>query len=289
MRENNAPLLGVCQTPVLDSRQELEAFLDKAAAQAAAHDPARPALFLFPELFWGGFVYDACEELAATTPGLLTWLQREAATRNLLCGGSFWEAAPDGLRNSFFFFGSSLEKPERIRGKRHLFPLSEEERHFTADTGPLALSSCLGLACGVAICFELRFPEIFRYQSGLGMDLALLSSQWPATRASHLETLSRARAIENQCFLLSCNACGPSLLGELAGSSRCMTPWGQDMFVCGSGPEVRSAPFAPELLQRARAAFDSRPQGPNPLQPAPADEIPQGPRATLLDQPGTNR
>lgn len=259
MRENEPFVIGVIQTPVLRTLQELAPFLDSAAEKAAAHAPAGAPFFLLPELFFRGFAYDACSETASQTPEILQQLQQEAAQRTLTLGGSFWEAADDCYKNTFWLLGAGLHEPKRVRSKQRLFPLSDEERHFTAGSAPLQPFELMGLRCGLGICFELRFPEIFRQQAAHDMELLLLSSQWPLSRAMHLETLSRARAIENQCFLLSCNACGPSMLGTLAGGSRCISPWGEDLFACGQEPAVACAPCSLQPLERARAAFDTRP------------------------------
>lgn len=261
MLRDDEILLGVCQTPVLRSREKLLYFLDQAGS-LAQQAGGGPALFLLPELFWGGFVYDLSRELAAETSDLAAWLQEHALQRGLTLGGTFWEAAGDCLYNTFLLLGAGLDSPQRLRAKRHLFPMSEEQRHFTPDQTPPAVFSLHGIACGLGICFELRFPETFRLQAASGMDLALLSSQWPASRSRHLEILSHARAIENQCFLLSCNACGPSVLGELAGGSRLVSPWGEELFCCSHEPQVLCAPFSRNMLEKARAAFNTRPTPP---------------------------
>lgn len=260
MRGNEPFVLGVIQTPVLHSLSELPPLLDSAAQKAEAHASPTAPLFLLPELFLGGFAYDTCSAIAAQTPETLKQLQQQAQRRNLVLGGSFWEAAGSSYKNSFWLLGAGLQEPRRVRSKQRLFPLSDEERHFRAGDASLQSFELMGLRCGLGICFELRFPEIFRQQAACGMELLLLSSQWPLSRAMHLETLSRARAIENQCFLLSCNACGPSMLGVLAGGSRCFSPWGEELFVCGQEPTVACAPCSLQSVERARAAFDTRPQ-----------------------------
>ncbi len=266
MTQRDSMLLGVCQTPVLRSREALVPFLEQAETQAAG----RPALFLLPELFWGGFAYDQSTELPRETPELLHWLHQRALHAGLTFAGSFWNRTPQGPENALFLLGQGCEAPRRIRAKAELFPLSVEQRHFVPDSAPPAPFTVGDLLCGACICFELRFPEYFRYQVGQGerpLDLLLLSSQWPGVRAEHLRTLTRARAIENQCFVLSCNACGPSPLGELAGESCLVGPWGEIAFECGSDPEVLAAAFDPESLLRARRPFTSRAAGAIVLRP----------------------
>ncbi len=258
MHMNETPLLGVCQTPVLQDRDMLLQFLDQAAAHKAKHGGGE-ALFLFPELFWGGFDYENRQALAAATPELLDSLQQACLTRGIMLAGTFWETRGPDYYNTFYLVGKG-QKPERVRSKRMLFTLSDELRFFKPGNAQPAPIQCMGLSCGVGICFELRFPEIFRYQSAQGMDLLLISSQWPARRLLHQETLCRARAIENQCYVLVCNACGASPYGTLGGGSRCLSPWGEDLFACTGEPGVMSVPFLPQLLERARAAFNTRPE-----------------------------
>ncbi len=257
MTQRGSMLLGVCQTPVLRSREALTPFLKQAEILAAG----RPALFLLPELFWGGFAYDQSPELLRETPELLHFLHESALDSGLTLAGSFWNQTPQGPENALFLLGQGCKAPRRIRAKAELFPLSVEQEHFVPDTAPPVPFVVGDLLCGACICFELRFPEYFRYQVGQGerpLDLLLLSSQWPRVRAEHLRALTRARAIENQCFVLSCNARGPSPLGILAGESCLVGPWGEIVFECGSDPEVKAAAFDPDSLMRARKPFTSR-------------------------------
>lgn len=258
MTQRGSMLLGVCQTSVLRSRNDLAPFLEQAEASAAGS----PALFLLPELFWGGFAYDQSPELLRETPELLHWLHQNALDAGLTLAGSFWNQTPQGPENALFLLGQGREAPRRIRAKAELFPLSVEQEHFVPDTAPPVPFMVGDLLCGACICFELRFPEYFRYQCAehgqRPLDLLLLSSQWPQARAEHLRALTRARAIENQCFVLSCNAHGPSPLGLLAGESCLVGPWGEILFECGSDPEVKAAAFDPDSLMRARKPFTSR-------------------------------
>ena len=251
-------LLGVCQTPVCSSTEQLEPFLEQAAKAAAEEgDERRAGLFLLPELFLGGFDYPRMAELAEKTPELTVWLGDFCRRSGLFLAGTFWERLEDRYYNTLLLIGpDGVATP--MCSKYHLFPLSDEERHFHGGQKPPRVLAREGVRLGGAVCFDLRFPEVFRHQARLGTDVFLVSSQWPLSRAPHLRALLTARAIENQCYVLSCNATGPSPLGVLAGRSCLISPWGEDIFLCGDTPRVESAFFDPAPLARAQKSFDSR-------------------------------
>ena len=251
-------LLGVCQTPVCPSMDQLEPFLERAAIAAAGHsDDGGTGLFLLPELFLGGFDYPRMAELAERTPEVTALLGEFCQRSGLFLAGTFWERLEDRYYNTLLLIGpDGVTTP--MCSKYHLFPLSDEERHFHGGQESPRILEQKEIRLGGAICFDLRFPEVFRHQARLGTDVFLVSSQWPLSRVHHLRSLLTARAIENQCYVLSCNGVGPSPLGVLAGHSCLISPWGEDIFLCDDTPGVESALFDAATLARAQKAFDSR-------------------------------
>ena len=81
-------------------------------------------------------------------------------------------------------------------------------------------------AFGLATCYDLRFPELFRRMMEKGVEVFLICSAWPYPRLEHWIMLNRIRAIENQCFLVSANSVGPNMGTLLAGHSMMVNPWG---------------------------------------------------------------
>ncbi|MCS7040082.1 MAG: carbon-nitrogen family hydrolase, partial [Caldilineales bacterium] len=80
---------------------------------------------------------------------------------------------------------------------------------------------------GLAICYDLRFPELFRLYALAGAQLILIPSEWPHPRLAHWRTLLRARAIENQCFVAAVNRVGSDRANTFCGHSALIDPWGE--------------------------------------------------------------
>ena len=123
------------------------------------------------------------------------------------------------------------------------------ERYVVADT-PVA-------RLGLAVCYDLRFPEQFRAMVERGMAiLALPAAFTAATGKAHWETLLRARAIENQCYVVASAQGGKHANGrETHGDSMIVDPWGEIVHRLANGPGVVLAEFDPERLEKVRRQF----------------------------------
>lgn len=112
--------------------------------------------------------------------------------------------------------------------KIHLFRPSGDHRFFrpgrSIGTFPLTLPGAR-IKCGIIICYDLRFPELVRTMALGGMDILFVPARWPAVRDDPWRTLLKARAIENQVFVVGCNA-----FGEEGGWSYVFDPLGETVF-----------------------------------------------------------
>ena len=124
--------------------------------------------------------------------------------------------------------------------KTHAFTPMGEQLAF-AQGDALCRFSLEGHDCGLIICYDIRFPELTRTLALQGMDLLFVVSQWPAKRSLHLQTLSRARAIENQMFLALCNSCGSAGETQYGGGSALIDPWGETLAQAGEKEEMIAA------------------------------------------------
>jgi nitrilase len=112
---------------------------------------------------------------------------------------------------------------------------------------------------GLAVCYDLRFPELFRQQLDKGMELLALPAAFTAiTGRAHWEILVRARAIENLCYVAAAAQGGYHINGrETHGHSMIVDPWGTVLNTLGRGPGVVCANIDPERLLIARRNFPS--------------------------------
>jgi rfaE bifunctional protein nucleotidyltransferase chain/domain len=216
--------------------------------------PSPRSLLALPELWATGFAYDRLTELAQVTPELLDALQQEAKRYQMLIAGSLIEL--DQLTGTFF---NTLYicGPQGVCGsyrKQQLFAPMAEDRHFQPGTNPLPIMTELGtMAC--LICFDLRFPELAQQQVGLGANLIVVAAQWPTARREHWRTLLKARAIENQAFVIAANRCGQTGNTNFAGTSAIIDPSGQILLEASDQPQTSLTNLDPTMLSAVRGEF----------------------------------
>ena len=116
--------------------------------------------------------------------------------------------------------------------KTHLFtPMGEDDYYTPGDH--LCRFPLDGVQCGIIICYDVRFPELTRSLAVKGLDMLFVVSQWPKVRTFHLCTLTAARAIENQMFVVCCNSCGTAGETVYGGNSAIIDPWGRTIASAG--------------------------------------------------------
>jgi nitrilase len=131
-----------------------------------------------------------------------------------------------------------------------------ESDTIEAGSEPLVIDTPFG-KLGVAICYDLRFPEIIRKMQEQGLQLLIVPSAFTAqTGAAHWEVLLRARAIENLCYVIAPNQGGFHLNGrQTFGHSMIIDPWGSVLACQKTGGGFVSADIDLEKLEKMRAAF----------------------------------
>ena len=150
--------------------------------------------------------------------------------------------------------------------KAHLFSLVGEERHMAPGKARTLVETPWGLM-GLAVCYDLRFPELFRRYVVDGAELIFLPSAFPEPRLAHWNTLIRARAIENQVFMVACNQVGSKRLEKhttFFGASCIIDPWGETIVEGGSEEQLLTAEInlakAKEIRGYMRVLEDRRPE-----------------------------
>ncbi len=195
-------------------------------------------LILIPELW--STAYDlthASRYASSLTSGLFAELSALARRTGIyLLGSTLSLLGENQFGNTLTVFapdGTLLADYSKI----HLFRLMDEHRYLTAGDKPVIVDLPFGRA-GLAICYDLRFPELFRGYALAGAEMAFVPSEWPHPRLSHWQTLVRARAIENQMFVFACNRVGRDPNNEFFGHSLAVDPWGEILAEGGEGEEL---------------------------------------------------
>ena len=211
------------------------ATVDRFAADAWA--AGCDAVF-FPELSDVGYDMPAAAAHGGAWPGPGYDAARGAAERHgiaVVCGLA--ERAGERLFNALAAFGPNGEPAGAYR-KVHLFDgePDAEVRTFAPGEAP-AWAELGGRRWGLSVCYDLRFPELYRALTveGGGAEVLVNCSAWPAARWEHWDLLTRARAVENQAYFVAANRCGVDGGLPFAGRSRVVGPTGE--VIAEAGPD----------------------------------------------------
>ena len=167
-------------------------------------------LAVLPEMWSCGFAYRELNQLAQRTPVLVRQLQDLSRELSIVIVGSLPEPHGEKVYNTAYVIDRGA-----VAGsyrKMHLFSLMNEDRHLDRGERHLVADTSVG-RIGVIICYDLRFPELSRRLAVEGADIIVVPGEWPKPREEHWRTLLRARAIENQLFVIAANTCG--MVGKL--------------------------------------------------------------------------
>ena len=222
----------------------------RAALSLASPAPAPGSLLVLPELFATGFTMNV--ETAADTEAAETeiFLKELALAHRITVLGGVLRKLPDGSgANEAVAIGPDGALLCRYR---KIFPFSPsgEKAAFTAGT-EIRTFSWNGFTVAPLICYDLRFPEAFRAATAAGADLFCVMANWPDRRHAHWTTLLRARAIENQAFVLGVNRSGSDPFFHYAGGSMIVDPQGATLAEASPDPAGASADAPPAELLRA--------------------------------------
>ncbi|MCO5192039.1 MAG: carbon-nitrogen family hydrolase [Anaerolineae bacterium] len=138
-----------------------------------------------------------------------------------------------------------------VYSKLHLFRLMQEEQFLAAGDRAVSAEMPWG-KLGLGICYDLRFPELFRRYALDGVQIVFLPSEWPHPRLMHWRTLLRARAIENQLFVVACNRIGHVGDTHFFGHSAVIDPWGETVLEAGDVAGLFSAEIDLDLVAAVR-------------------------------------
>jgi len=209
-------------------------FADKAAQMGVD-------VLVFPELFTTGYCLDQATELAEPAGGYSFQLLQDMAGRFhlFLVAGSLLEQRNTRIYNSCHLFGKDGRRIG-FYDKVHLFPPFGEDRYLAPGESIPIFDTSLG-RFGVMICFDIRFPELARSLTLQGAQVLFCPAEFPAERTAVWATLLRARAIENQVFVVGCNRVGSDGRHHYGGYSAIIDPEGKTLAQADGTPQLISA------------------------------------------------
>ncbi|MDH7570814.1 MAG: carbon-nitrogen family hydrolase [Armatimonadota bacterium] len=220
--------------------------------EAAAPEPG--SLVVLPEMFATGFSMNVAGIAESAEGETHRFLAQTAQTLGVYLLAGVVRPAPEGRGgNEAVLFDPAGREAARYR-KIHPFTYGGETDHYAPGLD-LVTFSWEGMTVAPFICYDLRFPEVFRAAARAGAQLFTVIANWPAAREAHWSTLLRARAIENQAYVVGVNRCGrdPGLV--YSGHSMVVDPRGEVLADAGTGEQVIVSDLDVDALHRYRRAF----------------------------------
>ncbi len=210
-------------------------------------------LVLFPETWASGGV---SKRVTARAQGLGAGIHARVAAlakeHNITIAGSNVTRRADGTCGNVLTIygrdGNLLAQYTKI----HLFHLMDEHLHLAAGDA-LTMGDMPWGKTGLSICYDLRFPEMYRTYALNGARLILVPASWPHPRLNHWMTLLRARAIENQIFVAACNRTGIQGGADYFGHSCVIDPWGEMLVEAGACETLLTVAIDLNVIEQVRA------------------------------------
>jgi predicted amidohydrolase len=240
--------LEIRQRPKADTLRHVLALLE----QARGSD-----LILLPEMWpcgYGAFDRYASESEPLDGPTVRALREKASELQTHVLIGSFVERQESDLFNTSLLLDPHGDVIGRYR-KIHLFGYGSEERQLLRRGVDVAVVSTPWGRAGLSICYDLRFPELYRRMVERGAEFFLVPAAWPQTRLESWRLFNRARANENLAYLFSCNCVGSQGDLRYAGHGMLVDPFGQ-VIAEGSDDEcLVCAEVDPAQVGAARKEF----------------------------------
>ena len=223
--------LNVALAQMKVARANPEGNLKKAEVLIAEAKRRETDLVCFPEMWTTGFDWVANQQIAASQEKIVDRVADLARRYEIWINGSMLALNEEGKpSNTSILFNPNGERAGVYR-KTHLFTMFHEEEHMAAGNSLCAVQTPWGMI-GLSVCYDIRFPELFRTYALKGVKIQLNPMAFPYPRLQHWKILVRARAVENQMFMIGANQVGSEDFGPdgvvtYFGDSVIIDPWGE--------------------------------------------------------------
>lgn len=208
-------------------------------------------LFILPEMFSTGFCTHPDGIAESNDSDTLRWMKMKAQERDCAIAGSVAINENGEFLNRFYFV--KPDGTEEHYDKKHLFTFGGERMRFISGK-ERKIVSFRGIRILLEICYDLRFPVWARNRGDY--DMIIYVASWPTVRLDVWNTLLRARAIENQCYVAGVNRVGTDPSCEYSGGSAIIDPYGKTISECINNKESASSAYIDmEALEVFREKF----------------------------------
>jgi len=208
-------------------------------------------LYVFPEMFSTGFSTTPDGYIEDEPYDTLAWMKEKATQYDCAIAGSIATHVDGKNVNRFYFIKPGGDVT--FYDKRHLFTYGGEQKRFSGGDERVIVE-WRGFRFLLLVCYDLRFPVWSRNRKDY--DAIICVASWPSVRRFPWDTLTRARAIENQCFMLAVNRTGEDPSCSYNGGTAIIDPYGATIEACQDGKECEiTAELDMEALNAFREKF----------------------------------
>jgi omega-amidase len=227
----------------------------KVAALLERQSPPRDSVVVLPEMFASGFSMNVAKTAQDETRADERFVAELCRRFGVWCvaGVVSRSASREMGRNEAVAVDPQGQLVARYC-KMHPFSLAGED-HCCEAGNEVVTFDCQGFTAAPVICYDLRFPELFRLATRRGATVFLVIANWPDARAEQRLILLRARAIENQAYVVGVNRVGDDPGHHYAGQSVIIDPRGDVIAQAGDGEQLLHADLDPGTLKDYRASF----------------------------------
>ncbi|CEM61089.1 carbon-nitrogen family hydrolase [Treponema phagedenis] len=213
----------------------------------------KPDVIVLPEMWNTSFIFENIENLAdldsKRAKAFLSNFAKEFCVN--IVGGSVASKRDGKLYNTCYVYDRA-GKEIASYNKAHLFSPSREYGLFERGN-QISTFEIDGVKCGVAICYDVRFPEWIRKYALADVQVLFLPAAWPTVRSLHWDILNRARAIENQMFVVAVNSTGQAPSVQFGGRSAVIDPWGEYIIKPDTINGIKTGEIDLSVIQNIRA------------------------------------
>lgn len=216
--------IGLVQyNPKWESKEENKKKINKLIKR----DFEKSTLLIFPEMTLTGFTMMSGKFSEPIKGDSFKFFSDLALKHKIFVAAGLIEKEKENFFNSLILLNPDGKLTAKYR-KIHPFSYSTEDKHYKKGK-EIKVAEINRLKIGLSICYDLRFPELYRFYAKERVHLIIVIANWPDTRIEHWKTLLKARAIENQCYVAGINRVGDDLKLHYAGVSSVYDPMGIEL------------------------------------------------------------